>query len=115
MLSQLRANNIKVKQVFSSQVSYSPLILTLTQKKDRRNLIIANSIGKSDDRLIAYSELLNSDIVYNWVNYSSLVGLDYFVTNNKSGLVSDRVDNNQVDFNIELMRANGSKFELYIP
>jgi hypothetical protein len=115
MLSQLRANDIKIKQVFSSQVSYSPLILTLTQKKDRKNLIIANSIGKSDDRLIAYSELLNSDIVYNWVNYSSLVGLDYFITGNKSGLVSDRVDNNQVDFNIELMRANGSKFELYIP
>ena len=66
--------------------------------------------NKTDDNLIEINKLLESDLIYNWVNYSVLVGIDYFLTNNSSNLVSNSVSDNQVLYDIVLYKSG--KFSL---
>ena len=110
ILSQLRYYDVATSYIVSTQLNYTPLVLSLTQIEDRGNFIISNSIGKTDDNLIEINKLLESDLIYNWVNYSVLVGIDYFLTNNSSSLVSNSVSDNQVLYDIVLYKSG--KFSL---
>ncbi len=76
LASQFRVYNRKPYNLLSTQINYNPMILTLTQYADRKSLLIANSIGKTNDQILNASELLNSDIKYDWVNYSTSLGID---------------------------------------
>ncbi|MEO1959312.1 MAG: hypothetical protein ABGX23_07150 [Nautiliaceae bacterium] len=70
ILGDITYHNINTKLQFSTQINYSPLMINLTQPDDVRKLLIANSIINIPSDLRAYNELLNSDIKYNWLNYS---------------------------------------------
>ena len=109
LLSQLRANNIFPKKILSTQLNYSPLILSLTQNKDRKNLIVANSIEKVDDNLKESITLLESDISYDWLNFSTLVGINFFIKENNSSIHSKIIDN-QVIYNVRLLKAKMHSF-----
>jgi len=111
ILSQLRVNDVNVSEVFATQVNYSPLLLVLTQKDDRRNLFLANSISKVPDEFLNKTELLGNDILYNWVNFSVILGMEYLKYNNLDLYEGVNISNNQVNYNIELLDASYYNFK----
>jgi len=111
ILSQLRANNIQFDSILSSQVNYTALLFILTQKEDREKLKLANSIGKLPIKLQGVNLLLNNDILYNWVNYSVIVGVKYLLENGSTKLFKTLFQNNQVQYTIDILQAQAYKFE----
>lgn len=71
ILSNINYNNIQPILEFSAQINYDPLLIEITQPQDVEKLIIANSILNVPNILEDYNQLLNSDIEFNWLNYSS--------------------------------------------
>ena len=109
ILSQLRANELEMSNILSTQLNYTPLILSLTQIQDRKNLIIANSIGYIDYILRENISLLKSDIKYDWLNYATLIGLDNFV-NEEDDKINNNIIDNQVIYDINLIKTVGNTF-----
>lgn len=115
ILSQLTLYDTKPKHILSTQINYNPLLLSMTQYGDRKNMIIANSIIQNNDLLIDTNSLLGNDIVYNWINYSTTVGMDYFY----SAITGDtrefkiNLQNNQMVYDIALVKPGISKFAPY--
>ena len=115
LLSQMRAYEIEYDKLLSTQINYTPLILSLTQRDDRKNMIIASSIGQIDETLIEYGAILNTDFVYNWVNYSTLIGIDYlhgkrFETDRD---FKNEIVENQVLFDVKLYESGKYSFKPY--
>ena len=115
LASQFRFYKIKPYALFSTQINYNPLLLSLTQYEDRKNMYIANSIGDSDDKLVAINKLLNNNIVFNWINYSTSIGIDYIYTlyfdSNSKRLFNENIIDNQVRYNIQIVKPTKSAFE----
>ena len=115
LASQFRFYKIKPYALFSTQINYNPLLLSLTQYEDRKNMYIANSIGDSDNKLVAINKLLDNNIVFNWINYSTSIGIDYIYTlyfdNNSKRLFNENIINNQVRYNIQIVKPTKSAFE----
>ena len=105
ILSQLRSYDIYPKVIFSTQLNYDPLLITLTQDKDREQLIIANSIDVVDKELRDNVSTFGGNIQYEWVDYSTLVGINYLFYGKNSNLVSTKVENNQAIFNPKLFKC----------
>ena len=102
LASQLRVYDRAPYNLLSTQINYNPMILTLTQYKDRQALLIANSIGKVNDEITASNTLLDSDIEYNWVNYSTSLGADllynsYFLRGGSRSF-TEEVSNGQIKY-----------------
>ena len=102
LASQLRVYDRTPYNLLSTQINYNPMILTLTQYKDRQALLIANSIGKTNDEITISNTLLDSDIEYNWVNYSTSLGVDLlynnYVLQDGRRSFSEEVSNGQVEY-----------------
>jgi hypothetical protein len=111
ILSQINANEIKLSNILSSQLNYTPFLFSLTQVEDRQNMIIANSIGNTDDILQEYNLILDNDIKYNWVNYSTIVGTQYLINKDISMFDGIKIEDNQVDFFVNLYHATDYTFE----
>ncbi|MCJ7765396.1 MAG: hypothetical protein MUP09_05590 [Thiovulaceae bacterium] len=114
ILSQLSLYDTNATNTLSTQINYDPLILSMTQEKDRENLYIANSIGINNDTLVETNSLLSNDIVYDWINYASTVGADYFyhrISNSKRTYDLPMVDN-QIIYPISIVQPSGSHFEV---
>ncbi len=115
LLSQMRAYEVEYQKLLSTQINYTPLILSLTQVDDRKNMIIANSIGQTDEKLMEYGAILNTDFKYNWVNFSTLVGIDYLL-NDRYGVqreFTNKIIDNQVEFEISLYETGYYSFKPY--
>lgn len=102
LASQLRVYDRTPYNLLSTQINYNPMILTLTQYKDRQALLIANSIGQANDAITISNTLLNSDIGYNWVNYSTSIGVDllynrYFLQGSNR-IFKEEVSDGQVQY-----------------
>lgn len=110
LLSQLRAYEIYPKVILSTQVNYNPKLLTLTQKKDRSNFVIANSIDIVDEKLEDSISNFGGDIKYNWVDYSTLVGVNYLYDGNSSGLIVTEIEDNQVMYQPKLFKSTAFGF-----
>lgn len=105
ILSQLRSYDIYPKVILSTQLSYDPLLMTLTQDKDRDKLIVANSIDVVDKELRDDIATSGGNIVYEWVDYSTLVGINYLYYGKNSSLVPTKIENNQAMYNPKLFRS----------
>ena len=112
-LSQLSTYDINARYVLSTQINYDPLIFSMTQEKDRKNLYITNSITEYDDQLIQANAILSNDIVYNWINYTSSVGADLFfhLITGKKRLYNLELKAQQVIYPITIVTPKGSHFE----
>jgi len=114
ILSQLTFYEKIFHRVLSTQINYNPLILSLTQIKDRKKLVLVNSISDiSDSKIADYNKLLGSDVVYDWINYSSLLGADYMyglITKENSSIFKEKIYNNQIHYNTKLVRPTNDKF-----
>ena len=116
VMSQLTLYDANVTNILSTQINYDPLIFSMTQYNDRKNMIIANSIGKNNNILIETNTFLNNDIVYDWINYASTVGADFFfhmITQNEREYNLPMVDN-QIEYPISLVEPSFSRFIPYI-
>jgi hypothetical protein len=116
ILSQLTLYDTNATNILSTQINYDPLLLSMTQYIDREKMIVANSIIKNNSVLIETNSLLGNDIVYDWINYTTTIGVDYFY-NQITGDDRDydiNVTNNQMVYGIELLRPGRSKFLPYV-
>ena len=111
ILSQLYAYETENGAIFTTQLNFDPLILSLTQYEDRLNLFFANSIEDTDVKLTELLYLLDTDVKYNWVNYSTLVGVDYLFSRNKNGLIKNKIINSEVHYDTHLYHSTQSSFK----
>ena len=102
ILSQLRAYDVYPKVVLSTQLNYDPLLMTLTQDKDREQLILANSIDVVDKELKDEIATFGGNIQYEWVDYSTLVGINYLYYGKNSSLVPTKIENKDTTPRINL-------------
>jgi hypothetical protein len=110
-MSQISANDkLKVSQILATQGNYSPVSFVLSQQKDRKKLIIASSILYTNSKLDNINKLLGNDIRYDWVNYSTILGLELFKT--KKTLLFDNIEivDNQVQYPSVLYKTKKSSF-----
>jgi len=114
-LSQLTLANFKPSKVLSTQINYSPLLLTLTQYHDRENMIIANSIEKIDPKLSENIALIDQDVRFNWLNYSTITGIDIFLSEkvDEVRLSSANFVNGSIKHNVKLFEAGLYRFIPY--
>ncbi len=115
ILSQLSRYDVNVTKVLSTQINYDPLLLTMTQKQDRKHLFIANSITIYDDSIVQANALLNNDIVYDWINYASTVGVDYFyhAITGEPRIYDLPIQEHQVIYPIEIVQPTLTHFSRY--
>lgn len=111
ILSQLTAFDINPAKVLSTQINYNPILVKLTQSRDRKNLYIANSIAKIDSFIEDYVSLLGADITYNWVDYSSLIGVNYLLNDNESEIIRTQVIDNQANYEPILYKSTSYGFQ----
>ena len=105
ILSQLRAYDISPAAILSTQVNYDPMLMLLTQDQDRDKLVIANSIDSVNNELRDEINTFGGNIVYECVDYSTLVGINYLYYGNNSNLVKTKIIDNQAVYNPKLYKS----------
>lgn len=115
ILSQLTLYDTNPANILSTQANYNPLLLSMTQFDDRKNMLVANSITQNRDAIIETNSLLGNDIVYDWINYTTTVGIDYFshLINGKKREYDIEIQNNQMNYPIKLLKPSVSRFIPY--
>jgi SRSO17 transposase len=115
IMSQLTLYDTNATNILSTQINYDPLLLSMTQYVDRKHMIVANSLTTNNNVLIETNSLLDNDIVYDWINYSTTVGIDYFahLITGEAREYDIPLENNQMIYNIELLQPSLSRFILY--
>lgn len=115
IISQLTLYDANATNILSTQTNYDPLILSMTQYTDRKDMIIANSITEHNNFLIQTNALLDNDIEYDWINYSTTVGIDYIyhLLTNADREYNIPFQDNQMIYTVELIQPSLSKFITY--
>jgi len=115
IMSQLTLYDVNASNILSTQINYDPLLLSMTQYVDRKNMVVANSITKNSNPLIEINSLLDNDIVYDWINYTTTVGIDYFynLITAQDREYDVALQNNQMVYDIELLQPSLSRFIPY--
>ena len=112
--SQIRAYKSEPVSQLSTQINYSPMLLTLTQPEDRKNMYIANSITKVDVNLESISALFGQNINYDWVSYATAIGVEYMAINffesNFEKLFIEEISNSQVNYNTNIYKVGYYRF-----
>jgi len=117
VLSTITQKEIQTKLNLSPQIGYDPLMIILTQPADIKKLLIANSIIHPPLIINEYASLLNSDIRYNWLNYSTCILAnkiynkqneeDEFYMNDFNIYIFD----NQIDYQTKLYKIFNGAFK----
>lgn len=113
LLSQIGYFRKKASSFLSTQINYNPSLSILTQQRDRENLYIASSIGESDQKLIEYASLLNSDLKYDWVNYSTALGMEIFyrlIHPESLAYFKENILDNQMQYQVKIYQIDTKGF-----
>lgn len=110
LLSQLRALDVELDTVLSTQLNYTPLILSLTQKHDRKNVYMANAIGNIPTSLKEINSLLDNGLEYDWVSYSIILGMEYLI-GDISTFTDIKIVGNQIEYPINLYKVRQNSFK----
>lgn len=119
LLSQFTYHDLNISSILSTQINYNPMLLTLTQSSDIKNLYIANSIATKNAKIEEYNSLLHNDIVFNWINYSSSILADVifsYIQNDfdgKSDAFRLRVHDRQIQYPVDIYKAGYKRFYKY--
>lgn len=112
--SQFRVFELTPHILLSTQLNYNSALISLTQSGDRKNMYIANSVMTPDSQLETLSAILGEKLDYDWVAYSTMIGMDFIYLNyiNKSAkaIFKEEMQNNQIQYNINIMRAGNYGF-----
>lgn len=116
IMSQLTLYDTNATNILSTQINYNPLLLSMTQYIDRKDMIVANSITQKNSVLIETNSLLGNDIVYDWINYTTTIGADYFYSliTDEDRIYTAKMQDNQMVYDIELLQPSHSKFVKYV-
>ncbi len=112
LLSAINSQELTISSILSTQLNYTPLLFSLTQKHDRTKLVIANSIGNIPDELEEYNNLIGNNLSYSWVNYSTIIGVEYLISDNIEMFEDLSISENQVIFPVKLYRVGNSSFKV---
>jgi hypothetical protein len=104
--------NLYVSKILSTQLNFTPLLFNLTQKLDRKKLVVASSIGELPKDLNDYNVLMGNNIAYSWVNYSTIIGMEYLTTGNIDIFKDVSILDNQVVYPVRLYKVGDSSFKL---
>lgn len=110
ILSQMTVYEINPSTILATQILFDPMLMVLTQERDRQNLIIANSIGDVDSKLKDEIATMGGNITFEWVDYSILVGTNYLFSNGNSSLISTKIENNQAVYTPRLFKSTDIGF-----
>jgi len=112
VMSQFTLYDVNVTNVLSTQINYNPELLLLTQTKDREKMFIANSINYHNNILIESNALLQNNIVYDWINYATTIGADYFyhLITSAHREYPQEIINNQIEYPISIVKPTHSRF-----
>ncbi len=107
--------NTKVLPIafLSSQMNYNPSLLGLMPKEDTKRLFIVNAISPINTKLLAFSELMNADLQYDWVNYATALAIDILLAYNDKGhtrFFTEKLQNNQVIYHNKFYGVKDSHF-----
>ena len=112
VMSQLTLYDMNASNVLSTQINYNPELLLLTQPKDRENMLIANSINYHNNIMIESNALLQNNIIYDWINYATTIGADYFyhlITSAHREYPQEMIAN-QIEYPISIVKPTFSRF-----
>ncbi len=114
IVSQLTTYDTNTTNILSTQINYDPLMFSMTQQKDRDNMYIANSVNINNNTLIEANSLLSNDIVYDWINYASTIGADYFYHTITRSVRTYQLPmiNKQIFYPVSIVKPSGSRFEV---
>ncbi len=117
VMTQLTLFDINVTNILSTQINYDPLLLNMTQYQDRDHMIIANSIAQNNNILIEANAMLNNDIVYDWINYASTIGVDLFfhIITNSPREYKLKLEENQIKYPVSLVVPSYARFTAFDP
>lgn len=80
IVPQIGNTNTMPIAFLSTQMNYNLSLLSLIPKEDTDRLFIVSSISPNiDEKILAFGELMNTDVQYDWVNYATMVSLDSFI------------------------------------
>lgn len=113
LAAHMTFSGIKEKNILSTQINIDPTLLTLTQYQDRKNMILVNSLIEFPSGIYESNALMNNDITFDWIQYSTSVGIDYLVAQlcNTPREYSMRFTHSQIIYPVELLRAKEYGFE----
>ncbi len=112
VMSQLTLYDVNISNILSSQINYNPELLLLTQPVDREKMLIANSINYHNNIMIESNALLQNNIVYDWINYATTIGADYFyhlITSAYREYPQEMIAN-QIEYPISIVKPTFSRF-----
>jgi len=115
ILSQITAFDVNPSKVLSTQLNYNPLLVKLTQEQDRKNFYVVSSIEEVNSFIEDYTRLLGSDVAYEWVDYSALVGANYLINQNDLELIKTQILDNQADYKQTLYKSTFYGFKEVLP
>ncbi|MCT7909941.1 hypothetical protein N5915_10275 [Arcobacter lacus] len=110
ILSQMTVYDISPSTILATQILFDPMLMILTQERDRQNLVIANSIGDVDSKLKDEIATMGGNITFEWVDYSTLVGINYLFSNGNSSLIPTKIENNQAVYTPRLFKSTDVGF-----
>ena len=114
LASQFRQYEVEPYVILSSQVNYNPLLFKLTQAKDREFFYIANSISYYDKKLKDINLILGNNPDYNWIDYSTSIGIDYVFRRNSldaDTIFDEEIYDNQIEYKVRIEKAAEASFE----
>ncbi|MGB5868259.1 MAG: hypothetical protein WBG69_10345, partial [Arcobacteraceae bacterium] len=111
-LSAINSQELMISKILSTQLNYTPLLFSLTQERDRNKLVIANSIGDVPKDLEEYNHLIGNNLSYSWVNYSTIVGVEYLLNENINMFKDLKIKENQVIYPVKLYSVEKHSFKL---
>ncbi|NLK66764.1 MAG: hypothetical protein GX282_04735 [Campylobacteraceae bacterium] len=113
-ISELKIDGFLPEYLLSTQINYAPRLLSLVGYEDRKNLYIANSIGNVPENIAGVASVLNLDIYFNWVAYSTVIGLDYlystFANPEHKRVFSEPVIGSSISYDTRVYRSDKYKF-----
>jgi hypothetical protein len=104
--------DLVIPLILSTQLNYTPLFFKLTQKQDRKRLVVASSIGELPEELESYNILVGNNIMFSWVNYTSIVGFEYLASDDLALFKDLTIEDDQVIYPVRLYSVGASSFKL---
>jgi len=113
LIAHLTFVNIHEHNILSTQINFDPNLISLTQYKDRKNMIVANSIIEHVPSIYETNELMNNDLTFDWINYTTSVGVDCLIATLRGveREYSMRIVDSQIIYPVELVRPKEFGFE----
>jgi ABC-type branched-subunit amino acid transport system substrate-binding protein len=99
--------------LLSTQINYHPMLLTLTQQRDRNKMFVANSIIEPSFKLREIGENLGITFAYDWINYSTALGSDFILSKklNKEPIYNSMMHHNQLEYDVQIFAPKSSSFK----